>query len=293
MTDGFLLVDKDGGWTSHDVVAKIRRLFGQKKVGHAGTLDPMATGLVVVGLGRATRLLRFVQALTKEYVATAVLGIATDTLDADGDETSRVPMPVDRADIERVLPGFVGNIEQIPPMVSAIKIDGRRLHELAREGKEIERPPRPVRIDSITIEDFDDGQHPQVTMRVRCGTGTYVRTLADDIAGALGGRAHLSALRRVSNGSLLVESAFTIADLEARHGAGSLEATVLPPADGLRDLPFTTIGEAEAVRARNGGSVELDAEHSASPIRLLDTQGGLIGIYRVEGTQARPEVVVS
>ena len=132
MIDGFLLVDKDGGWTSHDVVAKARSLFGQKKIGHAGTLDPMATGLLVLGLGRATRAIRYVQGASKTYLATAQFGVATDTLDADGAVLSRSPMEFEEDDLHAVIPRFIGDTMQVPPMVSALKIDGRRLYELAR-----------------------------------------------------------------------------------------------------------------------------------------------------------------
>ena len=189
----FVLVDKAGEWTSHDVVGKCRRILGLKKVGHAGTLDPMATGLLVVGIGRATRLLRFVQGQPKEYVATAQFGIATDTLDADGAILDRTPMDVTESDVNGVLNRFTGDIMQIPPMVSALKIEGRRLYELARKGEEVERPPRPVTVYRIDVEEFVPGPYPEVRLRVVCGTGTYVRTLADDIAKALGGQAHLTA----------------------------------------------------------------------------------------------------
>ena len=198
---GFLLVDKP---TSHDVVAKLRGMARMKKVGHAGTLDPMATGLLVVGLGHATRLLRFVQGFAKEYLATAVFGVATDTLDADGAVLAREPMPVSQAEVEAILDRFRGRIMQTPPMVSARKVEGRRLYELARDGQTVEREARPVTIHELEITEFAPSEYPEVSFRVVCSTGTYVRTLADDIAQALGGRAHLSALRRIRNGSLRV-----------------------------------------------------------------------------------------
>ncbi|MEA2002462.1 MAG: tRNA pseudouridine(55) synthase TruB, partial [Actinomycetota bacterium] len=202
-----MLVDKPGGWTSHDVVAKVRNLLKIKKVGHAGTLDPMATGLVVLGLGRATRLLRFVQAAPKEYVARAVFGVATDSLDADGAILDREAMNVEQAEVELAMDRFVGTIAQIPPMVSARKVGGRKLYELAREGIEIEREARDVEIYRLELTDFAPSSYPEVTFRTVCSTGTYVRTLADDLARSLGGRAHLSALRRIRNGSLLVTDA--------------------------------------------------------------------------------------
>ncbi len=211
---GFLLVDKPSEWTSHDVVAKIRNLLRIKKVGHAGTLDPMATGLVVVGLGRATRLLRFVQMAPKEYLATAIFGVATDSLDADGAILERAEMDVSRGEVEAVMKRFVGKISQVPPMVSARKVNGRKLYELAREGIEIEREAREVDIYRLELIDFAPMPYPEVTFRVICSTGTYVRTLADDIAVALGGRAHLGALRRIRNGSLSVADGVQIDDIE-------------------------------------------------------------------------------
>ena len=149
MADGFLLVDKPATWTSHDVVAKVRRLLKMRKVGHSGTLDPMATGLLVVGLGKATRLLRFVQDLPKEYVATVHFGVATTTGDADGEVVEEASADFGRAELESVMRGFVGTILQTPPQVSAIKRDGKRLHELARAGVEVELEPRPVEVHEI------------------------------------------------------------------------------------------------------------------------------------------------
>src|SRR6476469_6238744 len=152
--DGLVVVDKPPGWTSHDVVARMRKLYGQRRVGHAGTLDPDATGVLLVGLGRATRLLRYLQDAGKAYRARIVFGIATDTLDASGAVLERAEMPITREQLEQTLPAFVGDIEQVPPMVSAIKVGGRKLYELAREGIEIERKPRAVRIDRLDITDF-------------------------------------------------------------------------------------------------------------------------------------------
>ncbi len=182
-------MDKPGGWTSHDVVAKVRNLIGIRKIGHAGTLDPMATGLLVLGIGRATRLLRFVQVAPKVYEGRACLGVATDTLDADGATLTREPMPVDVDDVRQVMERFVGQAMQVPPMVSARKVSGKRLYELAREGIEVEREARPVTIHELDLVDFAPSDYPELWFRVKCSTGTYVRTLVDDIARALGGRA--------------------------------------------------------------------------------------------------------
>jgi tRNA pseudouridine55 synthase len=295
--NGFLLVDKPSGWTSHDVVAKVRNLARLKKVGHAGTLDPMATGLLVLGLGRCTRLLRFVQEAPKEYVATAMLGVATDSLDADGAVLAREPMPVGLDDVSAVLSRFVGSIHQVPPMVSARKVDGRRLYELAREGVEVAREPRPVTIHHLEITDFAPCDYPEMTFCVRCSKGTYVRTLADDIAGALGGRAHLTALRRMANGKLTVDEAHSIDELEARAAEGTLLESLVSPASGLPDLAAVTVEEAAEAAVRNGVSFPVPALGrdlpEEGPVRLLDQSGGLLAVYAVDGGRARAQVVMS
>lgn len=291
MARGFLLIDKEAGWTSHDVVAKVRRLTGQKKAGHAGTLDPMATGLVVVGVGKATRLLRFVQELPKEYVARMVFGVATDTLDAEGAILSREPMPVSQGEVEEVLPRFTGTILQVPPMVSALRIDGRRLYELAREGVEVGRPARPVDVYELRLIEFAPGQYPEATILVRCGKGTYVRSLADDLARALGGRAHLTALRRTAIGSLHVDGASSVGELETRW-----RERIVAPAAALADMPAVTVdaGTAEAVghgmqfpASVLGGELE-DGE----AFLVLDQAAQLLAVYRRSGKRAAAEVVL-
>lgn len=295
---GFLLLDKEGGWTSHDVVAKVRRLASTKKAGHAGTLDPMATGLVVVGLGRATRLLRFVQDFPKEYVATVAFGVATDTLDADGAILSRFPMPVTGEDVAAVLPRFVGRIMQVPPMVSALRVDGRRLYELAREGKDVDRPPRPVDVHALEILDFAPSDYPEATIRVMCGKGTYIRSLADDIARALGGRAHLTALRRTRVGSLDVEtSGHTVSELEKATDEDRLADLILSPAGGLGDLPFVEVDASTADGVSHGvqfAASLIGAEWAENQVfRVLDESGELLAVYRMAGLNAVAEVVLS
>jgi tRNA pseudouridine55 synthase len=293
---GFLLIDKPGGWTSHDVVAKVRRILGIKKVGHAGTLDPMATGLVVVGVGRATRLLRFVQGAPKEYVARAVFGVATDSLDADGAILERTEMRVTRSEVEAVMARFVGTISQVPPMVSARKVGGRKLYELARAGIEIEREAREVDIESLEMIDFAPLPYPEVTFRTVCGTGTYVRTLADDMAIALGGRAHLSALRRIRNGSLHVDDANTIDDVERSVAAGNRAEILLPPRAGLPDLAEVVIGDDLAAGVASGlafpSAALSDRDPGPGPLRVVGSDGRLIAVYRVEEGKAMPEVVL-
>ncbi len=289
MTEGFLLVDKPGGITSHDVVAAVRRATGTRKVGHAGTLDPMATGLLVIAVGRVTRLIRFVQEQPKTYEARIVFGVATDTLDADGAVLTREPLPVSEEEVAEASARFVGRIHQVPPMVSALKIDGRRLYELAREGKEVERAPRPVEIHAIEILDHAPGEYPETTIRVVCGSGTYIRTLADDIAGALGGRAHLGELRRTAIGSHHVDAAVTMDDL----GVGPPQ--LLTPLNGLPDLPRVDVGPevARAVShgtALTGGTLGPVPE---GPVRVGGEGDTLLAVYRVAGGTAKPEVVLT
>lgn len=294
---GFVLVDKPGGWTSHDVVGKVRGLSGERKIGHAGTLDPMATGLLVLGVGRATRLLRFVQGAPKRYLATAKFGVATDSLDADGAVLSREPMPVEERDVLAVLGRFTGPILQVPPMVSARKVEGRRLYELAREGTEVEREARPVTISRLEIVDFAPSDYPEVTFAVTCSTGTYVRTLADDIARAVGGRAHLIALRREANGSLHVGSAATIEQLEALAGEGRFATALISPAEGLPDVTSVTVDAGTAAAVGNGvplGPGALGAGvPAAGPLRVLDADGALLAVYRIDDGRARAEVVLT
>ena len=284
MRDGFLLVDKPADWTSHDVVAKVRNVVGIRKAGHAGTLDPMATGLLVIGLGRATRLLRFVQDLPKEYVASVRFGVATTSGDADGEVIAEAPVEIDARRLDDVLASFVGTVDQIPPQVSAIKRGGKRLHELARAGIEIELEPRAVEVYAIELSSFEP---PDATITVRCGKGTYIRVLADDIARALGTRAHLTALRRTASGSLGVDEAVTIPELEA---AADQEAVVLSAAEGLRDLAAVEVPPDQASSVRHGAPV-VGIAQPPGPVRLLD-HGDLIGVYRSDGGNLVPEVVV-
>ncbi len=290
-TDGFLLIDKPGQWTSHDVVAKIRNLARLKKVGHAGTLDPMATGLLVLGLGKATRLLRFVQSFAKEYVATARFGVGTDSLDADGEVAERTSMSVTADDVAASLTKFRGSIRQTPPMKSAVRVGGRRLYEIAREGGEVERPSREVEIYELELIDFVPGEFPEVGLRVVCSSGTYVRTLADDIARTLGGPGHLTALRRTRNGSLDVADATSIDQLT--EDPDSLWQRVLSPAAGLADLGAVMIDDALAERVAHGAVLDPTEVAIADTMALVDGAGRLLAVYRQDGDRLKPEVVLS
>ena len=291
---GFLLVDKAAGWTSHDVVAKARTIFATRKIGHAGTLDPMATGLLVLGLGAATRLLRFITDQPKEYLATALLGVATDTLDAEGKVLDRSPMDVQSDDVVGVVAGFLGEIRQVPPMFSAVRVGGKRLHDLARRGQEVERPARMVRVDRIAVEDFEPGSYPRVRFRIVGGRGLYVRVLVDDMARELGGRAHLTALRRVRNGVLSVENATGIDKMVELHREDRLDQLVLTPSDGLAHLPRFDVPRDLVGAVTNGRRLPAEVVgHGVAdgPVRMV-SESRMLALYRVEGARVLPEVVL-
>ena len=288
--NGLVLIDKEVGWTSHDVVAKSRGVLGTRKVGHAGTLDPPATGLLLVGVGSMTRLLRFLTALPKTYIGEVVLGTETDTLDDAGTVTATHDMSqVTLDDLRAAVGHLTGDILQIPPMVSAIKIDGKRLHELAREGKEVERQPRPVTIHSFRIDDaVAPGVHP---IEVTCSSGTYIRTLAADLGAAVGGGAHLRNLRRTQAGSHSVADAHRIDDVDA-------ERHVIAPADALRDLPTLVVDTPTAVDVSHGRPLDREqmgvpADHDG-PWAVQSQDGVLLAVYGPHrpGT-IKPEVVVA
>ena len=280
-THGVVVVDKPPGVTSHDVVGMLRKRFGERQVGHGGTLDPGATGVLVVAVGKATKLLRFVEKTTKSYTGEVVFGVETDTLDADGEVTATHDMaglePADVADAVRER--FVGDIEQVPPMVSALKVDGKRLHELAREGIEVERPPRPVTIHRFDVAPTDD---PLVyRIEVECSAGTYIRSLAADLGTALGGGAHLRALRRTAVG------AFTIAE-----AAGPDEAELRPVADAVRSLDRVDIDDETAGLVANG-RVLPEWGSGPGPWAVFRPDGELVAVYeRYRQDFVKPAVVL-
>jgi tRNA pseudouridine55 synthase len=289
--EGLVVVDKPAGMTSHDVVARLRRIYGLRRVGHAGTLDPDATGVLLVGLGRATRLLRFLTETGKVYRGEVGFGVATDTLDAAGVETARTAMPAATAEaLEEVIPRFVGTIAQVPPMVSAIKVDGRRLHERARQGEVIERAPRTVRIDRIEVEAFTPGEFPRAQLLVECGSGTYIRSLAADLGEALGGCAHLASLRRLRVGPFPVEEARTLEEI-----AESPEKVLLPLVEAVRHLTRVDV-DAETARGVSHGAVfpvtALGGD-DAGPLAVVGPDGRLLALYEKGRAAARPLVVLT
>ncbi len=278
---GLAVLDKEPGWTSHDVVARCRRTFGQRRVGHAGTLDPDATGILLVGLGRFTRLLRFVGALRKTYHGEVVLGIATSTLDASGAVVGSWDMAgVSLDDVRFAAQSLTGAIEQVPPMVSAVKVGGRRLHELARAGVEVDRKPRPVTVDRFEIYPSGDDSPGVFRIEVDCSTGTYVRVLAADLGAALGGGAHLRNLRRTQVGSFGLDEAHRIDELAPGH--------VLTPAQGLRDMTHLRVDSDVARRISHGLTLDGAALGAAGtgPWAIVDENDTLLAVY--EGTQGGP-----
>ena len=284
--DGLVVVDKEAGWTSHDVVAKSRGLLGTRKVGHSGTLDPDATGILLLGVGRVTRLLKFLTALPKTYTCDIVLGVETSTLDDSGDVVANHDMTgVTFEQISAAAVGLTGAIMQIPPMVSAVKIDGRRLHELAREGIEVERQPRPVTIHRFTVAATADPL--VVRAEVECSSGTYVRTLAADLGTALGGGAHLRDLRRTAIGSFELGDAHPLASVSPE--------SLLTPAAALRDYPSITVNEAQRIDIGHGKVLPRDDRFTGTgPWVMLAEDGSLLAVYAAHRNDTvKPDVVVA
>ncbi len=233
---GFLNIDKPLGITSHDVVARVRRVFGIKKVGHAGTLDPLATGVLIVCVGAATRLSEYVMHQTKAYRAQVKLGEATTTDDAEGEVTQATDAAhITQQDVEALLLTFTGDIEQLPPMYSAVKQGGKKLYELARQGETVQRKPRAVRIDALAIAEWGT---PIFTLDVVCGSGTYIRSLARDMGDVLGVGAHLAGLVRTRSGQFQIENAVT---LDVLADASDPAAHLITPAHALADYPSVTL----------------------------------------------------
>lgn len=284
---GVAVVDKPAGWTSHDVVAKSRGLLGTRKVGHSGTLDPDATGVLVLGVGKATRLLRYLTALGKAYEADIVFGVETSTLDAAGEVTATHAMTLSLDEAQAVAAAqLTGPILQVPPMVSALKVDGRRLHELAREGIEVEREARPVTVSRFDLSASDD---PLVLhAEVACSSGTYVRSLAADLGHLLGGGAHLTNLRRTAVGGFDLASSVPLEALTPDH--------LLPVATAVGHLPSVVADGDVAVAVGHGKVLErsdLGATDGEGPWAVLSPEGELLAVYAAHrGTTAKPDLVI-
>ncbi len=274
---GVLVVDKPSGCTSHDVVDQVRRKLRTRKVGHAGTLDPDATGVLVLGVGKGTKLLQFVTGTDKKYEGEVVFGVTTDSLDSTGEVTGSFEMELSPAQVRKAAEAFVGDIEQIPPMVSAIKIDGKRLHELARQGKEVDRPPRAVTVHNIDLEPTEDPLVYRIS--VHCSAGTYIRTLAADMGTALGGGAHLRKLRRTAVGRFDVHAARPVEDAELR-----------PLAEMLSHLPTMQVDDAVAAQVRHGQS--LGPSSGSGQLAIVDAHGDVLAVYESHEGEFRPVKVL-
>jgi tRNA pseudouridine55 synthase len=283
---GFLNIDKTLGMTSHDVVARARRVFGVRKVGHAGTLDPLATGVLVICLGGATRLSEYVMHAQKRYTAHVHFGVTTATYDTEGEIIATHDAAHLTAEaVQAALPRFTGDLMQTPPIYSAIKQDGRKLYDIARAGGTVELQPRQVRIDSIALMAWDA---PVATLDVQCGSGTYIRSLAHDLGVTLGVGAHLSSLRRTQSGNFLIEDAATP---EVAFADSDWRARIITPERALNGWRVITLDDAQAEIMAHGGAVA-DASVPEGTLSLAyRVNGALLAVVRCEGGMAVPQKV--
>ncbi|CAM3935421.1 tRNA pseudouridine(55) synthase TruB [Paenibacillus alkaliterrae] len=293
--DGILAVWKPEGWTSHDVVAKVRRILKMKRIGHAGTLDPMVTGVLPLCLGRATRVVEYIQERPKAYEAVLQLGIATDTEDITGTVIERQSsIAVSEDDIREALERFIGEIEQVPPMYSAIKIDGKRLYELAREGKTVERKSRKVTIHQIElIEAQLKQEQPKITFSVVCSKGTYIRTLCVDIGKALGVPATMAHLTRTMSGGITKESCLSLEQIEQLQLAGELSEHLIEADHAITHLKQAVVPTAIGRLALLGQKVGLehadmnpDDMKDGQFVRLYNVEQTFLGIYQIDTSLA-------
>jgi tRNA pseudouridine55 synthase len=311
--DGVLIIDKPAGMTSHDVVARVRRIISERRVGHTGTLDPFATGVLVVLVGRATRLAQFLSGAEKEYEAAIRLGYATDTGDVTG---TRLPSfttetlrhtEIHREAVEGALASLRGEIEQTPPMYSAKKVGGRKLYELARRGEEIERQPVRVTISELTavtldgalLNESDDGTR-DLRVRVVCSAGTYIRTLAEDFGKQLGVGAHVAELRRTRAGQFAIKNATTLDRLNEQAQMGSLGELLISPDAALSHLLAVELTPDDARRVGQGIDLSVESADAAKwingqPVRMRNAEGRLIavGLYDQERKIVHPQVVIA
>ena len=312
--DGLLIIDKPEGLTSHDVIARVRRIIHDRRVGHTGTLDPFATGVLTVLVGRATRLAQFFSGAEKEYLAVIRFGYATETGDLTGKPTSEIGKPRTRTspitwsegEIEAAIESLRGEIDQIPPMYSAKKRDGQKLYELARRGETVERKSVRVKIREFEplkrgeqfLRDNKDGTL-DLAVRVVCSAGTYVRTLAEALGERLNIGAHLAELRRTRAGDFSIEVAITLEQLKENVDEDSLATVLLPPYEALQGMPFVELARRDALRVRQGIAISL-SQHSegaaaqGDKVRMRDEEGNLVavGCYDAASNSIQPRVVM-
>jgi len=299
VVDGLAVVDKPGGFTSHDVIGVCRKRFGQKRIGHAGTLDPDATGVLIVAFGRVTRLLQFVTGMSKAYEAEVVLGVATSTLDAAGEVTGRWDQSgVTLEQARKAAAGFIGTTWQVPPMVSAVKVGGRRLHQLARAGVEVERPAREIHVSRFDVGLSPDtattgaaeepGDGPVLQVHIDCSSGTYVRVLAADLGAVLGGGAHVRRLRRTAFGPWTEDQAVALDSLD--------RDSLLPPLAALPWMDRVTISPEAAAEVAHGKVLDASAigATGAGPWAVIGPSGDLLAVYQSHGAgRTKPAVVLA
>ena len=289
--NGVLIIDKPAGLTSHDVVSRVRRLLGERSVGHLGTLDPMATGVLPLVLGRLTRLAQFYTGAEKQYEGVIRLGFATDTYDADGDPTSEgQPIHVSREQVEAAAARFRGSIEQMPPPFSAKKIAGVPAYKLARKKKDVELKSVKVEVRELTVVNVDG---ERVCFRARVSAGTYVRSIAHELGAALGVGGHLESLRRTASGEFPVEDAHTLEKLESAAQAGEAESLLIHPRRMLPEFPSVTANDEQASKIVTGQAVNLPEMSRAKLVKVFRGQSDLICIaQRVAGTLFHPKIVL-
>lgn len=292
---GFLAIDKSPGWSSHDIVARVRKLTGVRRVGHAGTLDPFASGLLIVGIGKATRLIQYVQRTTKIYRATLMLGEETDTLDPEGEIIHRaenLEWP-SRDVVERAVAGFVGKIDQFPPAYSAIHIDGKRAYELARAGEAVDIPSRTVTVNTIDIDAYEP---PELEITISCESGTYIRSLARDIGRELDTYAYCTALRRTAVGAFQIEQAIDLNGLTAEHLREQWPDLSSPPDAAVAAFPAVTLTGPQTTAWYHGQSLsELPGKpggDSETLVRVYSASGGFAGLGTFDETDGLRPVLV-
>ena len=286
MYNGIINIRKEKGFTSHDVVDKMRGILRQKKIGHTGTLDPDATGVLPVCLGNATKLCDMLTGHEKEYIATLKLGITTTTQDISGEVLTEKEVSISEEEIRSVIASFIGEQEQIPPMYSAIKIDGKRLYELARSGKEVERKPRPVTFYEIEVLSVD---MPCLTIRVLCSKGTYIRTLCHDIGQKAGCGAVMTALERTRSGNFDISTAITLQELEKLRDEDGIDRVLISTREMFADLKDEYVPEKYLEQVKNGNAFppgnggKKETYVDGEKVRVLDKTGIFYGVYVFDG----------
>ena len=278
--DGVININKPAGMTSHDVVSRLRKILNIKKIGHTGTLDPDATGVLPMCVGRGTKLSEMLMSSEKQYRAGLTLGVSTDTQDSSGTILSQRQVSVGEAEIRDVISRFIGELEQIPPMYSAIKVEGKKLYELAREGKEIEREPRKVTIYNIGIESINLDKN-LIEMTVDCSKGTYIRTLCNDIGEALGCGGHMSALTRTRSGRFEIENTVTLEEIEQRAQENDF-GFITPLEEVLVEYRKVILAEKNAWRVRNGIKTSVAGVCEGEIYRIFDEQGNFLALAKQE-----------